>query len=210
MERGGGARKSVLSPDTKGNPPSWEGEEMKALGNARRKRRVWPGGGGWEGAPTHRVPAALGSPVGHHPWALTLGCQQHLQESHLSNPAVSSQALSRALSSAPVSSPGITCWLFEEGKQAAPQRWDLLGRAVPGWGSHTALGITSSTLGSHTTAQPCGTTVTSLSHPRLTTSSWHFRYQTHPEEPLQVFASHTRALPLLGRSSPAKLCTDLE
>lgn len=36
----------------------------------------------------------------------------------------------------------------------APQRgWDQLGRAVLSWGSHTSLGITSSTLGSHSTAQ---------------------------------------------------------
>lgn len=82
---------------------------MKALGSARRKRRVWLGEGSWEGAPTHRVPAdpgsVTGSPLGHHPRTLTLGCQEHLQDSHITNPAVSSQALSRALSSASVSPP---------------------------------------------------------------------------------------------------------
>lgn len=37
--------------------------------------------------------SVTGSPLGHHPWTLTLGCQQHLQESHITDPAVCSPQL---------------------------------------------------------------------------------------------------------------------
>lgn len=119
--------------------------------------------------------SVTGSPLGHHPWTLTLGCQQHLQESHITDPAVSSPQLCLS----------VPTWhhllVVRRGKAGgSPGEMVPAGAAVLSWGSHTSLGITSSTSGQpqHSPAQPCDTTITSLSHPRPTTTRCHFRYQT--------------------------------
>lgn len=130
-------------PDIKGNPPSWEGEEIKALSNTRRKRRVWLGGSRWgdrgsahrEAAPTRRVPAVLGlfsgSQLGHQPTGLNPGVLEASPGGPCrrpTNPAASSQPLRGPLSSASVSPPGHHLLVVQGGKHRQLPRRDHIAR----------------------------------------------------------------------------------
>jgi len=145
------ARKSMSRPDKEGSPPGWEGEEMKACGNARRKRGVWLGGAHWgdrgsacrEAAPTCRVPAAPG------PVELAHGPRSRGAKS-IPRTATQASHQRRCLQLTSEGSPWLclsfpiwpspACCLRRETQTVPQKRSYLPGRAVRGWdcwGSHT-------------------------------------------------------------------------